>query len=244
MIIAAAHRVQVAASAPATRLGSTLSGLRGVITEATDASSAAKLKDVTVRFTFGSFDPDRAQPPGYTHTFSEAELVGLANDLTPGSDSSSRSSGSESTGEGTINSGDESSNSSSDNGRDVDAAFVAQAEKCLGAYDLGHRTAAKLGSVGLGGGVSANEWAEAQSAEERASLRGAVQALLVPKPRQAEDDDKNQMLMQESDFELQPYRGDLNDEAANKSAGPVWCERVTLGICAPTAAAGVAALKR
>jgi hypothetical protein len=237
-------RVQVAASALATRQGSTLSGLRGLVTEIDDAPSNAKTsRDVTVRFMFGSFDPDRAQPPGYTHTFPESELLRLVGDISP--DSSRISTDSEITGEGAINGSDRNSNSGSDKTLVIDAAFVVQAEKCLGTYDLGHRTAAKLGGVGLGGGVSANEWAEAQSAVERASLRSAVQRLLVPKPFQGEDGSSNShMSTQESDFELQPYRGDFNDDATKQSSGPVWCERVTLGICAPNAAAGVAALKR
>lgn len=211
-------RVRVAADALAARQGSTLSGLCGVVTEATEA--------VAVRFTFGSFDPTRAQPPGYEHTFAEAELIKLSGSSSP-SIPSSPSSGIPSSGSP---------------GPGGDGAPVAHAERCLGAYDAGHRAAAKEGGVGLGGGVSANAWAAAKGSVERAALRGAVQALLLPQGHRGGRNPPD-----EDALELRPFRaaavaGAVAGAAADGSA--VWCERVTLGICAPDAASGVAALKR
>jgi hypothetical protein len=211
----------VAADAPAARQGSTLSGLCGVVTEVIGSA-------VAVRFTFGGFDPGRAQPPGYAHTLAEAELAKLHDPNSPSRPSRSPNV--------------PSSNSPHQGG---DGAPLASAERCLGTYDAGHRAAAKLGGHGLGGGVSANEWAAAKDAHERAALRGAVQALLVPRADARGAGQSPPLAEEDDELELRPFRGAVAGAAGGAAAGSAaWCERVTLGICAPDAAAGVAALKR
>eukprot|EP00613_Pedinella_sp_CCMP2098_P071530 CAMPEP_0171907482 /NCGR_PEP_ID=MMETSP0993-20121228/6992_1 /TAXON_ID=483369 /ORGANISM="non described non described, Strain CCMP2098" /LENGTH=344 /DNA_ID=CAMNT_0012539719 /DNA_START=52 /DNA_END=1086 /DNA_ORIENTATION=- len=84
---------------------------------------------------------------------------------------------------------------------------VAEADKVLGDYNLAHMRAAKEGGLGLGGGISANEFADACDVSSRRLLRGSIQAM------------------------LDPTKGGS-------------CDRVTLGICAPSAEVGVAALKQ
>jgi hypothetical protein len=57
---------------------------------------------------------------------------------------------------------------------------VAEAEGFLEDYNRGHLLAAKQGGVGLGGGISGNEFADGCNSTSRRLLRGAIQALLAP----------------------------------------------------------------